>query len=106
MKKVIRSLHNKNKIIRITSIDSIGFTSSYVSHYYSKRINNTHKSYIKASIAVDSDKLIVLGWKFSKVPVHDSQHANSLINQVIRIKKSDCFMIDKGYDSEKIHQYI
>ena len=106
LKNVIRRLHQKGEIIRITSIDSTGFTSSYASHYYSKRINKTRKSFIKASIAVDSDKLIILGWKFSKVPVHDSQHAKSLINQVIRIKKSDCFTMDKGYDSEKIHQYI
>ncbi|WP_421907959.1 IS5 family transposase [Methanolacinia petrolearia] len=106
LKNVIRRLHQKGEIIRITSIDSTGFTSSYASHYYSKRINKTRKSFIKASIAVDSDKLIILGWKFSKVPVHDSQHAKSLINQVIRIKKSDCFTMDKGYDSEKIYQYI
>ncbi|ADN37319.1 transposase IS4 family protein [Methanolacinia petrolearia DSM 11571] len=106
LKKVIRNIHQKGEIIRITSIDSTGFTSSYASHYYSKRINKTRKSFIKASIAVDSDKLIVLGWKFSKVPVHDSQHAKSLMNQVIRITKSECFTMDKGYDSEKIHQYI
>lgn len=106
LKNVIRNIHQKGKKIRITSIDSTGFTSSYASHYYSKRINKSRKSFIKASIAVDSDKLIILGWKFSKVPVHDSQHAKSLINQVNRITKSDCFTMDKGYDSEKIHQYI
>ena len=49
---------------------------------------------------------MILGWKFSKLPVHDSQHAKSLINQVIRITRSNCFTMDKGYDSEKIHQYI
>ncbi len=61
LKNVIRRLHQKGEIIRITSIDSTGFTSSYASHYYSKRINKTRKSFIKASIAVDSDKLIILG---------------------------------------------
>ena len=106
LKNVIRILHQKGEKIRITSIDSTGFTSSYASHYYSKRINKTRKSFIKASIAVDSDKLMILGRKFSKLPVHDSQHAKSLINQVIRITRSNCFTMDKGYDSEKIHQYI
>jgi hypothetical protein len=103
---VIRRLHQKCEKIRITSIDATGFTSSYVSHYYSKRINKTRKSFIKASIAVDSNKMIILGWKFSKVPVHDSQHAKSLINQVVRITRSGCFTMDKGYDSENIHKYI
>lgn len=106
LKNVIRRLHQKGEKIRITSIDATGFTSSYASHYYSKRINKTRKSFIKASIAVDSNKMIILGWKFSKVPVHDSQHAKSLINQVVRIARSGCFTMDKGYDSEDIHRYI
>ena len=55
---------------------------------------------------MDSAKLIILGWKFSKLPVHDSQHVKSLINQVERITKSDCFTMDKEYDSENIHKYI
>jgi len=106
LNNVIRILHQNGDKIRITSIDSTGFTSSYASHYYSKRINKLRKNFIKASIAVDSDKLIVIGWKFSKQPVHDSQHARSLINQVQRITKSKCYTMDKGYDSENIHKYI
>lgn len=106
LKNVIRRLHQKGEKIKITSIDATGFTSSYASHYYSKRISKIRKSFIKASIAVDSDKLIIMGWKFSKVPVHDSQHARSLINQVQKITKSDCYTMDKGYDSEIIHKYI
>ena len=105
LKNVIRRLHQKGEIIRITSIDSTGFTSSYASHYYSKRINKTRKSFIKASIAVDSDKLIILGWKFSKVPVHDSQHAKT-DKSSHKNKKIRLLHMDKGYDSEKIYQYI
>ncbi len=90
----------------MTSIDSTGFTSSCASHYYSKRINKTRRSFIKASIAVDSDKMTILSWKFSKLPVHDSKHAKSLINQVQRITSSECFTMDKGYDSEDIHRHI
>ena len=106
LRNVVRRMHQKGDKIKITSIDATGFTSSYASHYYSKRINKTRKSFIKASIAVDSDKLIIMGWKFSKVPVHDSQHARSLVNQVQKITKSECYTMDKGYDSEKIHEYI
>ncbi|GAB7015845.1 hypothetical protein JCM10550A_12130 [Methanogenium cariaci] len=98
--------HKKGDKIKITSIDATGFTSSYASHYYSKRINKTRKSFIKASIAVDSNSLMIMGWKFSKFPVHDSRHAKSLINQVQKITKSECYTMDKGYDSENIHEYI
>jgi len=104
LKCAIRIAHQKGEMIKITSIDSTGFNSSYPSHYYSKRINKTRKSFIKASIAVDSDKLTILVWKFSKVPVHDSQHAKSLIYQVQRITPSEYFTMDKGYDSEVIHK--
>ena len=106
LKNVVRRLHQKGDKIKITSIDATGFTSSYASHYYSKRINKTRRNFIKASIAVDSDKLTIMGWKFSKLPVHDSQHARSLVNQVQKITKSECYTMDEGYDSEIIHKYI
>jgi len=61
---------------------------------------------IVLSIAVDLDKLIIVGWKILKVPVYDSQHARSLVNQVQKITKSEYFTMNKGYDSENIHDYI
>ncbi|MBP2132706.1 hypothetical protein J2128_000627 [Methanomicrobium sp. W14] len=96
----------KGKKVSITSIDATGFTSDYASHYYSKRIGKTRKSFVKTSIAVDSKSLLVLGWKFSKFPVNDRKHVKSLINQTQRVTKSQCFTMDKGYDAERIHEYI
>ena len=96
----------KGQKIHITSIDATGFTSDYASHYYSKRIGKTRKSFVKTSIAVDSESLLILGWKFSKSPVNDRRHAKSLINQTQRVTKSQCFTMDKGYDAEWLHEYI
>jgi transposase len=104
--KTIRKLLQKGEKVAITSIDATGFTSDYASHYYSKRIGKTRKSFVKTSIAVDSNNLLVLGWKFSKSPVNDRKHAKSLINQTQRVTKSQCFTMDKGYDAEWLHEYI
>ena len=47
LRNVVRILYHKGEKIRITSIDSTGFTSSYASHYYSKRINKHVKALSK-----------------------------------------------------------
>ncbi len=31
------------------------------------------------------------------------KHANSLIRRLNKMRKSGCYIMDKGYDSEKIH---
>ena len=73
--------------VRVASIDSTGFISAYASHYYSDGTGKIHKSFVKTSIVVDSKYLIILRWKFSKYPVNDRKHANSLIYQKQRVTK-------------------
>jgi hypothetical protein len=34
------------------------------------------------------------------------KHANALIRQSNKMRKSDCYVMKKGYDSEKIHSII
>lgn len=34
------------------------------------------------------------------------QHAKTLIRQSNKLRKSECYVLDKGYDSEKIHALI
>lgn len=61
---------------------------------------------MKVSISVDTDKKVILGWKISQKNEHDAKHANTLIRQSNRKRKSQYYVMDKGYDSESIHVLI
>ncbi|WP_342636700.1 transposase [Methanosarcina acetivorans] len=64
------------------------------------------RSFLKTSISVDIDKKVVLGWKISQKTDHDVKHAKALIGQSNKSRKSECYVMNKGYDSEKIHVLI
>ena len=42
----------------------------------------------------------------SRHPIHDIPHAEKLLKQCHRIRASDLHVMDKGYDSEKMHALI
>jgi hypothetical protein len=44
--------------------------------------------------------------KVSQHPVHGIPHAEKLLKQCHRIRHSDLDVMDKGYDSEEIHELI
>jgi len=106
LSRILMLFYLHGEKVSIAAIDATGFTSSYASHYYSRRTGKLRRSFLKTSISVDTRKKVILGWKISQKTDHEIKHANALIRQSSKIRKSECYVMDKGYDSEKIHTLI
>ena len=106
LSRTLKLFYSHGEKAFITAIDATGFTSSYASHYYSRRTGKLLRSFLKTSIAIDTDKKVILGWKISQKTDHDVKHAKTLIRQSNKLRKSECYVMDKGYDSEEIHALI
>ena len=105
-KKTLNLFYTTDDKIPITAIDSSGFTSGYCSHYYSARTGKIRKHFLKTSISVDTDLRAITGFVASNSRVHDTRHAEKLLRQCHKLRKSDYYVMDKGYDSEDIHRLI
>jgi len=64
------------------------------------------KHFLKTSIAVDTDQQLITGFMISKNRVHESQHALVLLKKCHKSQRSNCNVMDRGYDSEKMHRLI
>jgi hypothetical protein len=90
----------------IVAIDSSGFAPDSASTYYSVRTGKPRRDYLKMTISVDSDHISLLSFHVTNSRCHDSQIAPSLLRASHRARRSDCYVMDKAYDSERIHQMI
>jgi len=105
-KSTLKLFYFPDDTISITALDSAGFTSGYYSHYYSERIGKIRKHFMKTSISVDIDQQVITGFIISKSRIHDSKHAYPLLKKCHKNLKSECYVMDRGYDSEKMHRFI
>jgi len=106
LKSTLKIFYFPDDRISITAIDSSRFTSGYCSHYYSERTGKIRKHFLKTTISIDVDQQVITGLRISKSRVHDSRHAFSLLKECHRLLKSECYLMDRGYDSEKMHRFI
>jgi hypothetical protein len=90
----------------VVAIDSSGFTPDTASTYYSARTGKTRRDYLKATISVDTTYKSLLSNNITKSRHHDSQVAPCILRASHRVRKSDCYVLDKAFDSERIYQLI
>jgi transposase len=91
------------------AIDATGYTSSYASKYYQKRLRQkvTCRSFLKSSILIHTPKQLVLVLKNRVSPSNDSKDFIPLLKKARRLGLSLWRIVgDKGYDGEKNLEFV
>lgn len=99
------SLLCKKEVIT-SAIDGSGFETSYMSYHYANVWNRQDKrkyrSYLKISIAIDTDSQYVLAQKIRIGPRNDHIDFESVMKNV----KCKFVVADKGYDSKSNRYFV
>jgi len=86
--------------------DATGFEDTHRTPYYSYRCNLRH-SYTKCSAGSDVKSQLICAVVIQHHPVsHDVKHFPELWKKMKTITPMKIMVLDKGYDSESIHQLI
>jgi hypothetical protein len=96
LSKIIILFYSHGESVAITVIDATGYTSSYASHYYSRRTGKLRRSFLKTSISLDTKKKVILACKISQKTNHEIKHAKALIRLSNTTRESECYVMDKG----------
>lgn len=87
------------------AVDGTGFELESKSYYYRTVWNNEKKKskeFLKLSIAVDTDKQIVLTYKIRRKRRNDTIDFKNLLENL----KVDYVLADKGYDSKSNREFV
>ena len=90
------------------SIDSTGFSLDASSYHYSSRIRRMEKnrSYVKTTLAIDTNTQCVAAAKIRLKRRHDTVDAVPILNKSRHLGRIQTVVADRGYDSEELMQYI
>jgi len=106
MKSIFRFFPKSHTSNTLIAIDSSGITLSPASSYYSWRTGKTRQDFIKLSIAVDIGTQAIVCCHVTDSRHHDSQIAPTIIRSSFLLKRANCYLMDKGYDSEHVHSLL
>lgn len=94
------------RTVKNVAVDATGFELDTKSYYYQTKWHSDRrqkaKNYMKLSLSVDTDKLLILKHKIRK------KFRNDTIDFPIVLKdiQADYVFADKGYDSKKNRQFV
>lgn len=99
-------LTNKKKLN--LGIDSTGYHIEDGSFYYRNRLGRSSKTRksLKLSLAVDTDKQLIIVPKIRKNKAHDNVDFISLVKKSNEIKSISRVSADKAYDSEDNYKFV
>ena len=106
-KSLLKFVDLAPKKINNVGFDATGFSMTYASKHYEKRIGRTirKKDFIKSNIFFDLRNLLILGVKIRKISRHDMQDMRALWNKIKHLRFKNVFA-DKAYDGNWLHKLI